>query len=117
MRRKLLYAAGSVTSRSSVEPRPSLLDGFADDQCCVLAGLHHIEMDVEEREGQPNGPIPKAMMCWFLPVRRENSALSNPQTQPMMIGTEREVVKCFEINNYNKTRTPNDPAERKIGWS
>ena len=29
---------GLVTPRSSVEPRPSLLDGFADALCALLAG-------------------------------------------------------------------------------
>jgi hypothetical protein len=93
MRRKPPSAARCVTAGSSVEPRPSLLDGFADDQCRVLAGLHYIEVGVEEREGQPNGPIPKTMMCWFIPVRRENSALSNPQAQPMMVGAGEQFVK------------------------
>jgi hypothetical protein len=63
--------AERVTARSSVEPHPSLLDGFADDH---LAG----EVDVEERERQLTGTRPKTMavtLGGFLPIRRENSAL------------------------------------------
>ena len=48
---------GLVTPRSSVEPRPSLLDGFADDH----SRLHYDEMDVEERERQLTGTRPKTM--------------------------------------------------------
>ena len=61
MRRKSRYAARCVTAGSSVEPRPSRLDGFADDLRSVLAGLYCGEMDVEEREGQLTGTRPKTM--------------------------------------------------------
>ena len=44
-----------------MEPRLSLLDGFADDHCRVLARLHFDEMGVEEREGQLTGTRPKTM--------------------------------------------------------
>ena len=45
---------GLVTPRSSVEPRPSLLDGFADAHTTR-------EMDVEERERQSTVTRPKTM--------------------------------------------------------
>ena len=61
MRRKSPSAARCVTTGSSVEPRPSLLDGFADDHRSVLAGLHYGEMGVEGREGQLTGTRPKTM--------------------------------------------------------
>lgn len=52
---------GLVTPRSSVEPRPSLLDGFADAYCERPGGLRYGRMDVEERERQLTGTRPKTM--------------------------------------------------------
>ena len=60
-----------------------------------LRTITFCEMDVEERERQPSGPIPKTMMVRFFPFRRENSALSNPQTQSMMLVSQRQLVKCY----------------------
>ncbi len=48
---------GLVTPRSSVEPRPSLLDGFADDLCRISDK----EVGVEERERQSTVTRPKTM--------------------------------------------------------
>lgn len=61
MRRKSPRAARCVTAGSSVEPRSSLLDGFADDLRSVLVRLHYGEMGVEGREGQLTGTRPKTM--------------------------------------------------------